>query len=214
MVSNASPRNVLVVLGHPSSSSLSAALARAYADGAREAGHAVRVLHLGDLVFDPVLHGSNPHHQALEPDLLAAQEDLRWAQHVAWVFPVWWGGVPAVLKGFLDRAFTSGYAYKFQPGASFPTPLLAGRTADLLVPLDTPPWYYRWVYRMPAIHQMRKTTLEFCGIRTRRTRFFGPVIHSSAEQRMAWLEQAKALGHNCAGGCAKTTAAGGRVCCP
>lgn len=187
-------RNVLVVLGHPSTSSFSAALSAAYADAARQAGHTVRVLNLGELRFDPVLHGSNPHHQALEPDLLAAQEAMRWAQHIAWVFPVWWGSVPALLKGFLDRAFTSGYAYKFQAGASFPTPLLAGRTADLLVALDTPPWYFRWVYRMPAIHQMRKTTLAFCGIRTRRTQLYGPIIHSTDPQRAAWLRQAAAMG--------------------
>lgn len=194
MASLSSPCNVLVVLGHPSSTSLSAALAQAYAQGAREAGHKVRVLQLGDLSFDPVLHGSNPHHQPLEHDLLAAQEALRWAQHVVWVFPVWWGGIPALLKGFLDRAFTSGYAYKFKPGASFPTPLLSGRTADLLVLLDTPPWYYRWVYRMPAVHQMCKTTLAFCGIRTRRVRLWGPVIHSTDAQRAGWLAQARNLG--------------------
>ncbi|MDT8991976.1 NAD(P)H-dependent oxidoreductase [Curvibacter sp. APW13] len=196
MPSTASARNVLVVLGHPSSTSLSAALAQAYADGARAAGHQVRMLRLGELAFDPVLHGSNPHLQPLEADLRAAQEDMQWAQHMAWVFPVWWGSVPALLKGFLDRAFTSGYAYKFQPGASFPTPLLRGRTADLLVPLDTPPWYYRWIYRMPAVHQMRKTTLDFCGIRTRRTRLWGPVIHSHAPQRAQWLEEAQALGRS------------------
>lgn len=187
-------RNVLVLLGHPSTTSFSAALAAAYAEGARQAGHTVRVLNLAELDFDPVLHGSNPHHQALEPDLRAAQEAMRWAQHIAWVFPVWWGSVPALLKGFLDRAFTSGYAYRFQPGASFPTPLLAGRTADLLVALDTPPWYFRWVYRMPAIHQMRKTTLAFCGIRTRRTQLYGPIIHSTDPQRAAWLRQAEAMG--------------------
>jgi len=63
----------------------------------------------------------------------------------------------------------------------------------LLVPLDTPPWYYRWVYRMPAIHQMKKTTLEFCGIRPVKTRMFGPVISSTPDQRGMWLRQAREL---------------------
>lgn len=187
------PKNILVILGHPSNTSYSAALAEAYAQGAKAAGHSVRVLRLADLTFDPILHGSNPHHQALEPDLLAAQTSITWAQHIAWVFPVWWGTMPALLKGFLDRTLTSGWAYQFNKGASLPVPLLTGRSAHLLVPLDTPPWYYRWVYRMPAIHQMRKTTLEFCGIRPVKTRMFGPVITSTPDQRDAWLKQAHAL---------------------
>jgi NAD(P)H dehydrogenase (quinone) len=186
-------KKILVVMGHPANTSYSAALADAYAEAAQAAGHTVRILRLADLMFDPILHGSNPNHQPLEPDLLAAQASILWAHHIAWVFPVWWGGVPALLKGFLDRAFNSGYAYKFDTGSSFPVPLLKGRTAHLLVPLDTPPWYYRWVYRMPAIHQMKKTTLAFCGIRPLKTLLLGPVIHSQPEQRAHWLQQARAL---------------------
>lgn len=187
------PHKVLVILGHPSPTSFSAALADTYAQAAEAAGHTVRVLRLADLQFDALLHGNNPHHQALEPDLLAAQDSILWATHMAWVFPVWWGSVPALLKGFLDRAFTSGWAYQFNPGAAFPVPLLKGRTAHLIVPMDTPPWYYRWVYRMPAIHQMRKTTLAFCGIRPTQTLMLGPIIHSTAAQRSNWLHKAAAM---------------------
>ena len=191
---SATSHNVLVILGHGSNSSFSAAVAETYAKAAEAAGHTVRVLRLADLQFDALLHGSNPHHQALEPDLLAAQENIVWAQHIAWVFPVWWGGVPALLKGFLDRAFVSGWAFKFNTGSPFPVPLLKGRTAHLLVPMDTPPWYYRWVYCMPAIHQMRKTSLAFCGIRPTKTLMLGPIIHSTAAQRDTWLAKAGALG--------------------
>lgn len=191
---SATSHNVLVILGHGSNTSFSAAVAETYAKAAQAAGHTVRVLRLADLQFDALLHGSNPHHQTLEPDLLAAQENIVWAQHIAWVFPVWWGGVPALLKGFLDRAFVSGWAFKFNKGSPFPVPLLKGRTAHLLVPMDTPPWYYRWVYRMPAIHQMRKTTLAFCGIRPTKTLMLGPIIHSTAAQRDTWLAKAGALG--------------------
>lgn len=194
------PTKVLVILGHPSNTSLSAGLAQAYTEGARERGHEVRTLRLADLGFDPVLHGSDTHQQPLESDLRDAQAALQWAQHTVWVFPVWWGGIPAQLKGFLDRTLTPGFAYKFHKGSSFPERLLQGRTADLLVPMDTPPWYYRWVYRMPAIHQMRKTTLEFCGIRPARTRMWGPVIHSTQAQRLQWLAEARHLGQTLAVG--------------
>jgi hypothetical protein len=59
--------------------------------------------------------------------------------------------------------------------------------------MDTPPWYYRWVYRMPGLHQVRKTTLQFCGIRTLRTLMFGPLLGSSTRRRGAWLELARGI---------------------
>jgi NAD(P)H dehydrogenase (quinone) len=61
-------------------------------------------------------------------------------------------------------------------GQSIPRQALEGRTAHLLVALDTPPWYYRWFYHMPGLHQMRKTTLELCGIKPIKTIMFGPVL--------------------------------------
>ena len=59
--------------------------------------------------------------------------------------------------------------------------------------MDTPPWYFRWVYRMPGIQQMKKSTLAFCGIRPVRTVAFGPVLGSVAGQRQAWLGRASSL---------------------
>ncbi|MDQ3597876.1 MAG: NAD(P)H-dependent oxidoreductase, partial [Pseudomonadota bacterium] len=100
---------------------------------------------------------------------------------------------PALMKGFIDRILLSGFAFKYRKGKAFPDKLLKGRTAHLLVTLDTPAWYYRWFYRMPALHQMRKTTLAFCGIQPIKTLLFGPVLGSTPAQREQWLKQAGAL---------------------
>ena len=186
-------KRVLVILGHPSDDSFCAALAEAYAESARAGGHAVRMLRLGQLDFDPILHEGYRQVQPLEADLLAAQEAISWAQHLVLAYPIWWGGAPALLKGFVDRIFLPGYAFKYRPGKAFPAQLLAGRTAQLLVTMDTPPWYFRWVYHMPGIHQMRKTTLEFCGIKPVKVASFGPILHSTDEQRGRWLAQARVL---------------------
>ena len=97
------------------------------------------MLRLGELVFDPVLHNGYSDIQALEPDLLSAQSDILWATHLVFVFPIWWGGIPALMKGFLDRIFLPGFAFKYRAGKTFPDKLLQGRTAHLLVTLDTPP---------------------------------------------------------------------------
>lgn len=187
-------KRVVVIQGHPGSQSFCAALAERYVDAAQQAGHEVRLCRLGALQFDPILREGYQKIQPLEPDLQQAQADILWAEHLVWVYPIWWGGIPALLKGFLDRVMLPGFAFKYRPGKAFPEKLLQGRTADLLVTMDTPPWYYRWVYRMPGLNQMRRTTLAFCGIRPLKTLTFGPVLDSTAKQRERWLERASRLG--------------------
>lgn len=186
-------KRILLILGHPSGASFCAALAERYVQSAIDAGHEVRQLRLGELDFDPVLREGYRQIQALEEALSAAQSDILWAEHLTLVYPIWWGGIPALLKGFFDRVFLPGFAFKYRKGKAFPDKLLKGRTAHLLVTMDTPPWYYRWFYRMPGLHQVRKTTLEFCGIKPLRTLTFGPILGSHGQQREKWLQQAQAI---------------------
>ncbi|MFJ7110949.1 NAD(P)H-dependent oxidoreductase [Pseudomonas sp. NPDC098740] len=186
-------KRILVILGHPASNSFCGALAERYAQSAVRAGHEVRQLFLGAMDFDPVLREGYQQVQTLEADLCRAQADIVWAEHLTLVYPIWWGGVPALLKGFFDRVFLPGFAFKYREGKAFPDKLLHGRSAHLLVTMDTPPWYYNWIYRMPGLHQVRKTTLAFCGIEPQRTLTFGPILGSSADQRETWLLQAQAI---------------------
>ena len=186
-------KRVAVIVGHPAADSWCGALADSYAAAARAGGHEVRMVHLAQLDFDPSLHEGYRQIQALEPDLLAAQATVAWAEHVVIAYPIWWGSVPALLKGFLDRILLPGFAFKYRPGKAFPEQLLRGRSAQLLVSMDTPPWYFRWVYRMPGIVQLKKTTLEFCGIAPVKVASFGPLISSSSAQRASWLVNAARL---------------------
>jgi len=186
-------KRVLIILGHPSIDSFCGAIATRYFEAATQAGCEVRIVQLGALNFDPVLHEGYNQIQTLEQDLLDAQADIMWAEHLVFVFPLWWGGVPALLKGFIDRTFLPGFAFKYRQGKVFPDKLLKGRTAHLLVAMDTAPWYYKWVYWMPGLHQMRRHTLAFCGIKPLTTLMFGPVLTSTIIQRQRWLQQAMTL---------------------
>src|SRR5690606_25646079 len=130
----------------------------------------------------------------LEPDLLEAQRQIHWAEHLVFVYPVWWGGLPALLKGFLDRVLLPGFAFKYRDQGTGWEQLLSGRTADLLVTLDHAPWYFRWVQGAPAHKQMVRATLGACGVKTQRLRAFGAVRGASEEQRQRWLREAELLG--------------------
>jgi len=189
-------KRILVILGHPVADSFCGALAQAYIDGARVAGHEIRFMALGNLVFDPVLRHGYSKRQELEPDLADAQASITWAQHIVFVYPIWWGAMPALLKGFIDRVFLPGFAFKYRENSPLWDRLLSGRSAQILVTMDTPPWYFRWVYRMPGHNQMKRTILEFSGISPVTVTSFGPIKGSARKKRDEWLAQASACGNH------------------
>ena len=192
-------KRIAVILGHPDCNSLCGALTTTYAQAAREAGAEVREIRLGELRFDPVLwHGYN-RVQELEPDLVAVRESIEWAEHLAFVYPNWWGGMPALMKGFFDRAFLPGFAFKYRNQSPLWDKLLRGRTAELIVTMDTPRWYNRWIYRRPGYNEMKRTILGFCGIKTVRVREYAVVRHSSRDERQRWVEEVTRLGRRAAG---------------
>jgi NAD(P)H dehydrogenase (quinone) len=187
-------KRILVIVGHPADASFCHALADAYAAAAQSAGHEVRRIALGALGFDPVLKNGYRQVQALEPDLVAAQESILWAEHLVFAYPIWWGAMPALMKGFIDRIFLPGFAFKYRKDSVWWDKLLAGRSAHLLVTLDTPPWYFRWIYRMPGHNQMKRTILGFCGVKPIKITNFSPIRSSSPAQRERWIAQAAKLG--------------------
>ena len=186
-------KNILVILGHPDTNSFCGSLTRAYIDSAKVSGSEVRELQLGELKFDPILWNGYNKIQELEPDLAKAQELIQWSNHIVFVYPNWWGAMPALMKGFFDRVFLPGFAFKYREGSA-PDKLLSGRTAHLMVTMDTPAWYYRWIYRRPGHNEMKRTILEFCGIKVVKISEFAPIKDSSQQQREKWIAIAKDLG--------------------
>lgn len=186
-------RNILIIAAHPLPDSFGTSLARVYAETAARTGQQTRLLQLSQIEFDPIMHVGYKQAQALEPALLQAQADISWADELVFVFPVWWGGMPALLKGFLDRVLLPGFAFRYEPDGKGLTPLLDGRTARLIITMDTPRWIDRWLYGSPVIKQLRYPILRFCGIKLREVLYFSPVIKSTAPQRLRWIEDVKRL---------------------
>jgi NAD(P)H dehydrogenase (quinone) len=187
-------KRILLILGHPNSDSFCGALANAYLNGARAGGHDVQFIAAGDLAFDPVLHTGYAANQSLEPDLATLQAAIAWAQHLVFVYPNWWGGTPALLKGLIDRTFLPGFAFQYRKGSPFWDRLLTGRSAHIIVTMDTPPWYYRWVYGMPGHYQMKRNILKFSGIKPVTITSVGPIRGSTQQKRNQWLDQVKTYG--------------------
>ncbi len=101
-------KKILVILCHPDSNGFCGSITQAYVEGAMDTGAEIRELKLGELTFDPVLWNGYNKIQELEPDLVKAQELIHWSNHLVFVYPNWWGSMPALLKGFFDRVFLPG----------------------------------------------------------------------------------------------------------
>ena len=187
----ARPPKVLLILGHPRRGSLCEALADAYAAGAESAGAELRRITLADFGFEQNVLVPSPRDQPLEPGIADAVDLVAWADHLVFVFPTWWGTMPACLKGFLDRVLMPGFAFADREDGEGWDKLLVGKTAHLLTTMDTPPWVYRWIYRAPGLNALGRATLGFCGIEPVRSTIFGPVKTASAERRAEWIEQAR-----------------------
>ena len=187
-------KKIALINGHPNHESFNFALAEAYKKGAENSGAEIKEIIIRDLDFNPNLQFGYQKRMDLEPDLLKAWEIIQWADHLVWVHPVWWGGLPAITKGFIDRLFLPGLAFKYRENSVWWDKFLKGKTAHIITTIDQPGWYYRMFYGRPSINQLKKSTLEFCGVKPVKVTYIGIIKNSKEEQRQKWIEKVYSLG--------------------
>lgn len=187
-------RKIAIINGHPNKDSFNFGIAEAYRSGAIEAGAEVKEIVIRDLHFNPNLQFGYQKRMELEPDLVKAWEVIQWADHLVWIHPVWWGGFPALMKGFIDRLFLPGMAYKYRENSVWWDKLLKGKTAHIITTLDQPGWYYRLFFGRPSVNQLKKSILEYCGVKPVKLTYIGIIRNSKDEQRSQWLKKVKELG--------------------
>lgn len=187
-------KKILIINGHPDKESLCAQFARNYFEGAVSSGADSKLVHLSDLDFNLNLQHGYHKRTELEPDLVKVRQDILDAAHLVFVYPTWWGTYPALLKGFIDRVFLPKFAFQYRENSLLWDKLLSGRSARLIVTMDTPKWYYALVYRNPGHHSMKKGILEFCGIKPVRISSFGPVKTANEARRKQWIDKVRKLG--------------------
>lgn len=187
-------KKILIINGHPDKESFNFGLSEAYIKGAKKSDAEVKVINIRELNFNPNLEFGYRKRTELEPDLLDVQAKLTWADHIVWIYPVWWSSVPAIMKGFLDRVLLPGFAFNKREGSLFSDKCFNGKTARIICTLDQPAWYYRWVYGNPSHNAMKKGTLNFIGIKKVKVTSIGPIRLSTETFREKWLKKIEKLG--------------------
>ncbi|NLS20411.1 NAD(P)H-dependent oxidoreductase [Rhizobium sp. P40RR-XXII] len=187
-------RHILIIEAHPNGHDkhLCGALADSYAAGAAEAGFMLRRLDISQLDF-PLLRSREAFENGTLPQsLVPAGEALQWAEHIVFVFPLWLGTMPALLKAFLEQLFRPGLAFQYQDGGA--KELLGGCTARIIVTMGMPATVYRFWFGAHGINVLRRSILNFAGIRPVRQTYFGMVEQAGKRRRERWLAQVEMLG--------------------
>jgi putative NADPH-quinone reductase len=187
-------KKILLINGHPDNESYNYALAEAYKKGASKSDAELREIQIRELDFNSNLQYGYRKRTELEPDLQKAQELILWADHLVWVYPVWWGSVPAIMKGFLDRVLLPGFAFEHREGSPWWDRYLTGKTARLICTMDQPPWYYWLRYGCPSHKAMKKLTLQYCGVKKVKITSIGPIRNSKVNFRKKWIKKIQSLG--------------------
>jgi putative NADPH-quinone reductase len=189
-------RRILILDGHPDPSSerFLHALASAYKQGAEEAKHEVLLIRLADLDF-PLLRAQEDYERGEPVEAVKrCQATMEWATQVVIPYPLWLGGMPALLKGLLEQIFRPGFAFSRRSPASWPVKLLGGKRARIIVAMGMPALIYRWYYGAHSLRSLRRNILRFVGFRNIRVTMIGTVATMSDAKRSAWLAKMRALG--------------------
>ena len=187
-------RRIVIIQGHPDPAGhhLLNAMANAYAVGALSAGHRVRRIEVAQLDFPLLRTQADFETGQLPPALLHARDDMRWAEHWLFLFPLWHGTMPALLKGFLEHIFRPGFAMDYS-SKGFPRRLLAGRSARIVVTMGMPAMLYRWYFGAYGVRGFERSMLSFAGIRPIRESFYG-LTFADDKKRARWIERLRGRG--------------------
>lgn len=192
-----SKMRILIILGHPDPESFNHAIASGVYDALRNDGHDVTLHDLYAEAFDPLLPVQEiPERGAIPAVIQRHCEELRSADGIVIVHPNWWGQPPAILKGWIDRVFRPGVAYRFEEGDSgegVPIGLLKAKAAIVLNTSNTPDEREQRVFGDPLDAMWRRCIFDLCGVRSFQRRMFNVIVTSTPQQRLAWLEEAKEL---------------------
>lgn len=187
--------NHVIIYSHPNPKSFNHAILEVYEQSLIEQGHDVCVRDLYAMDFDPVLSAQDlvmAQRRQYAPDVAAEQEKIRWADVITMICPIWWGGLTSNLRGYIDRVFSSGFAY--DSGAGGLKQLLGDKKIVMINTMGAPYAVYETTGMLKSISQtVDECMADFTGLTIVDHLYFGNIAGCSHEERLAMLERVKDL---------------------
>jgi len=175
--------NILIVVANPHKESFSFAIANKYKDLALAQNATVEILDLyRDEKQQPFYTYKTYNEPIITPEIKYHQEKIKWADEIVFVFPYWWGSMPAILKNYIDSNFTRGFAFKYKN--SRPIGLLTKKTVKVFTTTGAPSLYYTLTGANRRLKQMfKKQIVEFCGMKLTSCNIYGGVDTSGRKTK-------------------------------
>ena len=178
-------KKTLIIVGHPSKKGFSHKIAKTIAENVDSA----EILDLYDsenaqnfLTFD------DPHRLDGDEMREKMQKKIAAADEIVFVFPIWWGDMPAIVKNFFDQNFTSGFAFRYENGK--PIGLLKGKTARIFSTAD---FEFPIFFKIFAGALWKIGRLHFCGISLKNFTILGGKHKKTPAELDAFLEKVAAI---------------------
>ena len=192
-------KRIAIIEGHPDPDPdhLGHALAGAYAEGARSAGHEVRSIAVAALDF-PLLRTSDDfEHGTPPPSISDAQQTLAWADHIVVLYPLWLGDMPALLKAFLEQTLRPGFLRSSGKLDMFGKGALTGKSARIIVTMGMPALVYYWYFGAHSLKSLERNILRFSGMKSVRSTVLGGIGNVAARRTKRLIAMMQKLGHAC-----------------
>ncbi|MEP2704342.1 MAG: NAD(P)H-dependent oxidoreductase [Roseibium sp.] len=191
-------KSIVVLDGHPDpdNNHLCHSLALEYQKGGREGGHFAELIRIADLKF-PILRCPSDFTDNPTPQELHSTRDaILNADHVALIYPLWLGTLPAYTKAFLEQLFHYDTAFERGDGDGWPTGKMKGKSVRIVVTMGMPAFAYKLWYRAHSLKSLERNTFKFIGFGPVRSTVLGMVDQADKTKIDRWLSKMASLGRN------------------
>ena len=181
--------DVLIIYAHPNHESFNGAIFHQVKKGLEDSGKKAKLIDLYKEGFDPVLKFDSCNKRRdlnKDSEMKKYRNLITQADHVIFIYPIWWYGPPAILKGFIDRVFAKEFAYSYD--GNIPKGLLKDKTAWVVYTMDSPKWYVTFFRFNIEWINIKNAVLKFCGFGKVERLMFSGLKGSSQQKRKKWLQ--------------------------
>ncbi|MVT08289.1 flavodoxin family protein [Chitinophaga sp. ysch24] len=183
---------VVIVFNHPYEGSYANAILEAVTKGLKTASHEVDLIHLDNDGFNPVMSKADlkgfVEHKAIDPQVIDYNKRLKKADHLIFIFPIWWDLMPAATKGFIDRVLTPGVAYDHHPRGFGLVPLLENlKGVTIITTMNKPKIMYSLLIGNLIRKAMLRSVFKTMGYKNLSWISFNRVKSVSQKRRVKWL---------------------------
>jgi NAD(P)H dehydrogenase (quinone) len=183
----------LIVYAHPNSGSLNHFFKQTVLESLQESGEAIAVRDLNEINFNPVLSLDDMNGQRMgkvADDVKTEQDFITWADRIVFIYPIWWTGMPAIMKGYIDRVFSYGFAYRYEKGVQ--KGLLSGKKTIIINSHGKSNEEYQAMGMDKALALTSDTGIfTYCGLEIEQHFYFDKADRASKESISDWENQIK-----------------------